>query len=237
MNRGLKKVGNDTRYRILLVALRMFWEKGYSNTSISMIAKELRGTASKGTVTFHFHTKEEILAVLIKELCEFQWELMEQQVAEGQSALVAYLLELATMASVADENAVEKDLYVSAYTNSLSLEIIRKNDTQKAKWVFGEYCPGWTENDYIKAENIVSGIEYAMFMLENTETLTLDERIISSLDTIMKTYGLSEEIRKKKIQIVLDMDYRKLGRRILKEFIKYVSDASEKGLLDVIVEK
>ena len=83
----------------------------------------------------------------------------------------------------------------------------------------------------------MSGIEYAMFMLENTETLTLDERIISSLDTIMKTYGLSEEIRKKKIQIVLDMDYRKLGRRILKEFIKYVSDASEKGLLDVIVEK
>ena len=84
---------------------------------------------------------------------------------------------------------------------------------------------------------MILSVFYCYFMLENTETLTLEERIIRSLDTIMKTYGLSEEIRKKKIQIVLDMDYRKLGRRILKEFIKYVSVASEKGLLDVIVEK
>lgn len=227
--------GRHSKYSILNAALNLFLEKGYSNTSVSMIGKEV-GLAV-GTIVFHFPAKEDMLVELVKELCDFQWKVMEQEVEEGKSSLVAYLLELATMASMTDENVVEKDLYVSAYTHSSALNIIRKNDTKKAKMVFGEYCPDWTEKEYIQAENAVSGIEYAMFMSENTEQLSLDERIAGSLDAVMKVYELPRELREAKIKKVLAMDYKKIGRKILKEFSQYVAEINEQALQEVSEKK
>ena len=213
---------NNTKANILRVALKLFMEKVYSNTSVSMIGKELGIT--KGNIVFHYKAKEEMLAELVNNLCEFQWRLMEREVADGKSSLLAYLLEIATMVSMAEENEVEKDIYVSAYTNPASLEIIRKNDTKKAQMVFKDFCPGWTEQEFINTENIVSGIEYSMFMTGNTQQITLDERICRGLDAIMMLYGLPKELRQAKLQKVLDMDYRNLGKRILKEFYEYVTE-------------
>ena len=212
---------NNTQANILRVALKLFMEKGYSNTSVAMIGNELGIT--KGNIVFHYKAKEEMLVELVNKLCDFQWRLMEREVADGTSSLLAYLLEIATMVSVADENEVERDIYVAAYTNPVSLELIRKNDTRKARMVFEAFCPGWTEQDFINTENIVSGIEYSMFMTGNTQQLTLDERICCGLDAVMTLYGLPKELRQAKLQKVLDMDYRSLGRRILKEFYEYVT--------------
>lgn len=219
----------NTKLELLHIALHLFMVKGYTNTSVSDICNEIG--VSKGIVAFHFHTKEHLLAELIHMLCDFQWKMMEREAEEGKSSLVAYLLELATMASVCDENPVAKDLYVSAYIHPMSLQIIRKNDTRKARNVFSEYCKDWQENDYREAENIVSGIEYSMFMKENTETLSLEQRIASSLDGVMKIYELPKEIRQKKIEKVMSMNYSEIGRNILQEFTKYVEERSMQELM------
>ena len=71
-------------------------------------------------LAFHFHTKEHLLAELVKEFCEFQWQMIEQEVADGKSSLLAYLLELATMASICAENPVAKDFHVSSYEVGMS---------------------------------------------------------------------------------------------------------------------
>ena len=143
------------------------------------------------------------------------------------------LLELATMASMCEGNPVAKDFYVSAYTHPLSIKIIRENDTQKAIKVFGECCKEWTETDYIQAENVVSGIEYAMFVTENTDKVSLEQRIASSLDAIMKIYDLPKQLRQEKITKVLSMDYRNIGRNILRGFCNYVEEKNAKELQEV----
>lgn len=218
----------NTRLEILQVAMHLFLKDGYTNTFIPQIAKEVG--ISKGNLAYHFPTKEHLLAELVKELCEFQWQVMEQEVAEGKSSLLSYLLELATMASICDENPVAKDFYVSAYIHPLSLKIIRENDTQKAMRVFEEYCTEWTETDFIQAENVVSGIEYAMFMTENADKVSLEQRIASSLDAIMKIYELPKVLRQNKLTKVITMDYRNIGQKILREFCNYVEEKNVKEL-------
>ena len=47
---------------------------------------------------------------------------------------------------------------------------------------------------------------------------------------MMNIYGVPEELRKKTVREVLDMDYRALGRRILHEFREYIEKTNEEAL-------
>ena len=215
----------NTRLEILQCATKLFLERGYTDAYITTIANMLQ--ISTGNLTFHFPTKEHILAELIKELCTFQEQIEENE--EGEYPLpIAYLLELAMFASVCVENPNIKDLVVSAYTHSMPLGMIRANDTQRAKKVFGKFCPEWTETDFIQAENIVSGIEYAMFMTENTEKLSFEQRVAGSINAVMKIYEVPEEIRQAIITKVMAVDYRSKGRHIFERFCSYVEESLQK---------
>ena len=223
----------NTKLEILQCSMELFLEKGYTASYVTTIAQKLG--ISTGNLTFYFPTKEHLLAELVRELCVFQWQTMEKAATDGKSSLLAYLLELATIVSVCDENPVAKDFYISAYTHLLPLKIIRESDTQKTKTVFSEYCKGWSETDFIIAENIVSGIEYSMLVTEDTEEVSLEKRIESSLDVIMKIYDVPFDVRNSLLQSVLGMDYREIGRNILNEFCIYV-DEKNKAQLEKIAK-
>lgn len=212
----------NTKYRILLCATKLFLEKGYTATYVTMITNMLK--ISTGNLTFHFPTKEHILAELIKELNSFQHRIEEGSDRTEQSLVVGYLAELAMFAAVCEENANLKDLVIAAYTHPLSLELIRVNDTTRAKRVFGGFCSTWTEAEFIQAENVVSGIEYSMFRTENTQKITFEQRIASSMDAIMKIYEVPENIRQNIIAEAMSEDYRSKGNRVFEEFAKYVEE-------------
>lgn len=217
----------NTKLEIKQLALHLFLEEGL-DVKVSRITNELG--ISKGNFTFHYPTKEHLLAELIKDLCEFQWIVMEKEVEEEHSPLLAYLFELTTMAGSCYNNPVAKDLYVSAYIHPMSLRTIRENDTEKAMQIFAEYCPDWTKKDFAIAENIVSGMEYAMFVTEHEEEITLGEKIEATLDAIMKIYNVPKDVRETSLKKVLAMDYCKIGQRILKAFCDYVDMVNRKEL-------
>ena len=209
----------STKNKILRVSTTMFLEVGYSKTSPQMIAKELK--VSTGNLTYYYPTKEHLLAVLTDLLCKFQWKLMEYEAGEGMSSLLSICLELMTMAAACEESEVAKDFFVSTYQNPKCLEIIHNNDTARAKEVFAEYCPDWTDEQFREAEILVAGIEHATLNAID-KTVPLETRISGALNTIMTIYNVPEEIRKIKIEKVLAMDYRSIGKRIFNEFKEYV---------------
>ena len=104
--------------------------------------------------------------------------------------------------------------------------IIQRNDAERAKQVFNQYCPGWTDEKYAEAEAIVSGLEYAT-LKTNTFSPSLEMRIAGALETILATFNVPEELRKTKIQKVLGMDFRSIGRRVLKEFKEFVQKTND----------
>lgn len=223
----INKRRSNTRLQIIQVAAKLYIENGYSKTT----NKELAGILdlSPGNITFYFPTKEHLLSVLVDELFDFQNMIMDHAAQEGTSSLLAYCLELTAIAAICEESPVARDFYASSYSSKLTLELIRKNDTEKTKSVFGEFCSDWTEDMWAATENIVSGIEYATIMTWE-ESTPLHMQIERTLNTIMMIYGVPEELRATKIKKVLDMDYRALGRRILSEFREYIEKVNEDNL-------
>ena len=223
--------GALTKTEIITEATKQFLEKGYSNTSISAIAKEL--DMSPGNMTFHYPTKEHLLAVLVDMLCDFQWKLMEEEANEGVSSIMAICLELTTMASACEDDAVIRDFFLSTYSSPMCLDIIRRNDTARAKRVFGAYRPDWTDEQFAEAEILVSGIEYATLMTAGAP-VPLETRISGALQNILGIYGIPEETRNLKLQKVFGMDYKNLCHRVLREFKEYVAKTNDETFLALI---
>jgi len=173
----------------------MFLEKGYTNASTKAMCEELG--ISTGNFNFHFPKKDDLLAVLVEELCDFQWNLMEEEAQEGVNSLLAYCLELTSMVSASEQDENIRDFFVSSYTIPVTLNIIRKNDIEKMKKVFSPYCKGWSEEKFREAEDIVSGIEYAALMTTETSS-PLEIRIELALTTICVYLAYPKRLFKRK---------------------------------------
>ena len=223
-----------TKTEIVQEASKQFLEKGYSHTTLSAISKELE--MSPGNLTFHFPTKEHLLAELVAMLCDFRQELLEEEVAEGTSSLMAYCLELVTTAAASDQDEVAKDFFLSAYRSQATMEMLRKRDKMRSKGLFKEFCPDWTDDRFEEAVTLVSGIKYATLMT-TAESAPLPLRITGALNAILSIYQVPKEKRDEKLAKALGLDYRKLSLRILKEFRAYVDRTTEEALLDLMARK
>ncbi len=223
--------GALTRLEIVAEASKQFLEKGYSNTTISSISQVLE--MSKGNLTFYYKTKEHLLAELVDELCKFHWKQMEREADDGISSIMAICLELTAMAAACEDNEVIKDFFISAYTSPLCLEVIRKNDAERAKQVFGDYRPEWKDEQFAEAELLVSGVEYATLMTAGT-SVALETRISGALNIILGIYGIPEETRKLKTQKVFAMDYRSIGKNAIADFKKYVENTNKQAFKDML---
>lgn len=221
---------NTTKHEIIQQATKLFLEHGYSATSPHMICDAL--DISTGNLTYYFPTKEHLLVELVDMLCGYQWKLMKKEAADGYSSLMAICLELLTMAVACEEDEVARDFFLSAYTSPMAVDIIRRNDKERAREVFKEYCPNWTEEHFIEAESLVSGIEYAT-LLTTSDSAPLETRVTGALNTILTIYNVPENVRKTKIKKMLELEYRFLGRQVLRDFKEYVDRATEQALLDL----
>lgn len=220
-----------TRLEIIRAACQEFLENGYTDTSAKKLCTKLN--MSTGNLTFYFPTKEHLLAALVELGCDFQREMMEREAADGFSSIMGICLELTAMAVMCEEDPVAKDYYISSYTSPLCLEIVRKRDAARAKELFREYCPDWTDTQFLEAETLVSGIEYATLMTTQNSA-PLETRIAGAMQVILGIYNIPEEIRKLKVQKVLAMDYRAIGHQMLLEFKQYVKEANEESVLKLL---
>lgn len=215
---------NTTKQEIIQTASKLFLEKGYSDTSPKMICDELG--ISTGNLTYYFPTKEHLLAELVKLLCSFQYDIMVKEADDGINEVLAVCLEFATMTAASETDSAIKDFFLSCYSNPICLDIIRKNDAERSKKVFGEYRPDWTDEQYAEAEILVSGIEFATLMTTD-DSVDIETRITGALNNILGIYGVPEEVRNTKIKKVFGMNYKKLGKSVLADFRKYVEKTNE----------
>lgn len=72
--------GNDKKTRIFQVALELFAEKGFANTSVDEIVE--RAGVAKGTIYYHFKGKDELFAMLMESGVEFLTNAIREAAAE-----------------------------------------------------------------------------------------------------------------------------------------------------------
>ncbi len=216
-----------TKLEIIKTATHMFLEVGYSKTSPQMIAKKLE--ISTGNLTYHYPTKEHLLAVLVEKLCEFQMKLISFAENYGYDSIMSICIELMTVASACEQNEAARDFFISAFKSPMCLRFLRKSHVERAKRIFSEQCPDWTEEQFVAAEILVQGIDYGTIIAVDTP-VSLDKRISGALNQILSIYNVPEEIIRESIEKVLKMDCQNTGKRVLREFISYVETTIEEAL-------
>ena len=214
-----KKVVNKTKNAIIRVAIEMFLERGFTNTSVRAIAAELG--ISTGNITFYFPSKEHLLMVLVEMLCDSQWSMLEQQADEEETALMAFCMETMTVAVACEQNEIARDLFLSVFQSELCRNLLRENHVARAERIFSEYCGDWTHQQFRIAEILVMGIQYAVIIPTDVE-IPLSERIAGALNQILSIYGVPENNRAEKIRRILALDYNDIRQRVREGSLRYV---------------
>lgn len=214
-----KKVVNETKNAIIRVAIEMFLERGFTNTSARAIAAELG--ISTGNITFYFPSKEHLLMVLVEMLCDSQWSMLEQQADEEETALMAFCMETMTVAAACEQNEIARDLFLSVFQSELCRNFLRENHVARAERIFSEYCGDWTHQQFRIAEILVMGIQHAVIIPTDVE-IPLSERIAGALNQILSIYGVPENNRAEKIRRILALDYNDIRQRVREGSLRYV---------------
>ena len=214
-----KKVVNETKNAIIRVAIEMFLERGFTNTSARAIAAELG--ISTGNITFYFPSKEHLLMVLVEMLCDSQWSMLEQQADEEETALMAFCMETMTVAVACEQNEIARDLFLSVFQSELCRNFLRENHVARAERIFSEYCGDWTHQQFRIAEILVMGIQHAVIIPTDVE-IPLSERIAAALNQILSIYGVPENNRAEKIRRILALDYNDIRQRVREGSLRYV---------------
>lgn len=207
--------------KIIQTALRLFLEKGYINTTSNEISKALG--ISKGNLTFHFPTKEDLLLDLLKRLCDFQWIIVKNNL-NNDNLVLAYCIEISIMAWICENNINAKELYLAAYRQDNSLKMIRELDTIKIENVFKKYKPNWVKENFKNAEYLISGIEYALLCSAKDKDYPINNRLAITLRLMLSILGVSDNEIKALIDEVYLLDCEALGNKVLNEFIKYINE-------------
>ncbi len=210
-----------TKEMIIQIASKLYLEKGFAETSNKEVCEILN--ISPGNLTFHYPQREHVLTEFVKELCDFQWRMIEVLEHEDKSPLLALCIEFATNAAIAEESNAMRNIFISAYTHPMPLAVIRENDTRKTQQIFKEFNPDWTDEQYMVMENLYSAIEYGMFSSAGQDGISLDMRVACGLDAALRLYNVPEALRNQKIEKIIAMDYRSFGKRILSDFRDYIT--------------
>jgi AcrR family transcriptional regulator len=113
---------NDTKQRILDVALDLFTEQGYDGTSLRQIAEQLGVT--KAALYYHFESKEDILMALHLRLHDFGKDALVR-IGEGPVTLVQWeeLLD-----DIVGEMLNQRKIFLMHERNQASLEKLHRED-------------------------------------------------------------------------------------------------------------
>lgn len=117
----------EAKRRILTACVRLFLEKGYTNTKVAEILKE--ADVSAGSFQNIFRTKDGVLTELIGMMFSRQFGAVRPLAANAPSPVYLYAVETALQLALSELSENLRDIYVEAYTFPATAEIIHRSTT------------------------------------------------------------------------------------------------------------
>ena len=215
----------EAQINVIRATTKLFLQNGYTRTSLKMIEKD--SGVKVGNITYYFHSKEDLLKVLVEELMDYHAIMLDDIHEKNSDNLFAYAMEITVQIALCENNRSAWDLYSSAYNLPQTYEIIKAWAAEKNYNLFRDRLPDWTEHDFKEIEEVASGIELAALKSVCNRNFTLDKKISLFLNSLLMLYKVSEEERKKVIEKVLALDYEKMAKDMFESFVKRL-DSTEK---------
>ena len=218
---------DEVRKKALHAAALLFLEKGYTATSIHVIAT----TAGVGqtSVMRTFGSKEGILCELVKFVLEGQFSAAQKMLAGvTDDPVLYYAAETTLQLYMAESNEAVRDLYSAAYSLPESAELIRRAVSDELLGiVFKDYLPDFEPKDFYKLEIASGGIIRGYMTVPCTPNFPMEEKVQSFLENSLKLYnGPPEKIEAAK-NFVIRFDYPAIAKQTIDHMLVQLETAFE----------
>ena len=211
----------EAKRRILAACVRLFLEKGYTNTKVAEILKE--ADVSAGSFQNIFHTKDGVLTELIGMMFGRQFGAVRAFAANAPSPVYIYAVETALQLALTELSENLRDIYVEAYTFPATMEIIHRSTTAELQTAFSAYLPGCAECDFYEMELGTAGMMRAYMVCRCTAEFPLERKISRFLTMSLRVFRVPEDERARIIAHVAALDVCALARRVMNALFESLS--------------
>ncbi|MBR3870606.1 MAG: TetR/AcrR family transcriptional regulator [Clostridia bacterium] len=211
---------SETEKTIIRSAIKLFLENGFTETTLKMISDDTG--IRQGTLCYHFHTKEEMLYLLIQEVMDYHLEIIEEILGETEDKLFAYAMEISIQIALCEQYDKVNDIYRSAYNHQGTLDFIRAWGAKKNHDLLGDWLPEWSLSDFVVQENLAIGLENSSFIMKCNDEITLDDKVSKILEALMLVYRIPEDERNKTIKRVLATNLPDVAKKVYARFMQRI---------------
>lgn len=211
----------DAKRRILAACARLFLEKGYTDTKMAEILRE--ADVSAGSFQNIFHTKDGVLTEFVGIMFSGQFGTARTLTANAPSPAHVYAVETAVQLAIAEMNEKLRDVYVEAYTNPETAEMIQRRTAVELQAAFGSYLPGFAESDFYEMDLGTSGMMRAFMVRRCDPYFTLEKKIWRFLDMSLSVFRVPEEERRQIQAYVAQVDVRAAAKKVMDALFQLLS--------------
>lgn len=225
--RGLQPQGIVRRNKILLSAVKLFLESGYTATTTSQIMK----ATGMATSSFFaaFRDKEALLLTLVERMFETQFENAAGMLEPGQEdPLLLYAVETAMQLHITELSEPLRELYVTAYSLPTTSAYIHEHMVEKLQHVFGGGLPEYKAQDFYELELASSGITRSFMARHCDVFFTMEQKLRRYLSCCFKLYDVPHVRFESVIDIILQMPLAQQAEGIIAAAVAQAEAGFEK---------
>lgn len=211
----------SSKRRILATCVRLFLEKGYTETRVAEILKG--ADVSVGSFQNIFRTKDGVLAELAGMMFSGQFGAVRQLTPDAPSPEYVYAVETAVQLALTEMNENLRDVYVEAYTYPATAELIHRNTAKELQIAFAGRLPGFSEGDFYEIDLGTAGMMRGFMARKCDQYFTLEKKIRRFLDMSLSVFRIPLEEREQIIAYVERVDVSEAAKQVMQTLFTSLS--------------
>jgi len=216
----MKKIEKmSIREKVLHTSAKLFFEKGYYNSTLREIAN--KSEVNYGSLTFAFKSKENILSELIAKVFEYQFEMSDKYlIGITKDKILYYAFETTLQLYLAESSEHMREMYNVSYSlNTPSLEVFR-TISNKLEYIFKEQLPSYEKKDFYELEIASAGIMRNFITVPCDVYFTMERKVKRFLEATFLIFRVEDKKIKEAIDFVLKFDFEKIAKEVLDKFLE-----------------
>ena len=208
----------EAKRRILTACVRLFLEKGYTNTKVAEILKE--ADVSAGSFQNIFRAKDGVRTELAAFMFENQFAMARSTAGRQLPPVCVYAVETAIQMTLTELNENLREIYIEAYSQREASEYIFRETARELYQIFGPYQPSLTAQDFYTLELGSAGLMRGYMAHPCDETLTLEQKLEAFLSLSLRGYCVPEDELQKVLQFIAGMDIRAISEKVMQDLFQ-----------------
>lgn len=213
----------SSKQRVLTVAIKMFLENGYKQTTMRELAK--RANVNYGSLTFAFKSKENVVCQLLGYVFEYQFSKVKEILKEkANDKILFYATEMALQINVAESSEHLREMYNVSYSMPNSSQVVFNTITTKLEDIFKEFLPQAEKKDFYELEIASAGVMRNFISVPCDVYFTMERKIKRLLETTFLIYRVPQSKIDEALNFVSTLNFEKLARETLKGMNSYIEN-------------